>query len=250
MPPEWIDYNGHMMDAYYFLAFTEATEAFLDHVGLGAAYQARTGSGIYTAESHLCFCQRRDRGRGAEVPDPAARPRRQADARVPPDDQRRPPGGDLRADVPARQRRPGDADAARGGRAVAALAARHAALPRPGQAGRHVGIPGPASGLSPPGGLMAGRADGLAGQSGVGRAGAAGSAAAADADGGRTGPSGSLGTRLTTACDQSTGGSRIHRRGRRPCADGRDGGQATGDGGGGGRWTWWRGWTTLDAAVP
>ena len=44
-----------MMDAYYFLAFTEATEAFLDHVGLGAAYQARTGSGIYTAEGHLCF---------------------------------------------------------------------------------------------------------------------------------------------------------------------------------------------------
>ena len=55
VPPEWIDYNGHMMDAYYFMAFTEATEAFLDHVGLGAAYQARTGSGIYTAESHLCF---------------------------------------------------------------------------------------------------------------------------------------------------------------------------------------------------
>jgi acyl-CoA thioesterase FadM len=55
VPPEWIDYNGHMMDAYYFLAFTEATEAFLDHVGLGAAYRARTGCGIYTAESHLCF---------------------------------------------------------------------------------------------------------------------------------------------------------------------------------------------------
>jgi acyl-CoA thioester hydrolase len=55
VPAEWIDYNGHMMDAYYFLAFTEATEAFLDYVGLGAAYRARTGSGIYTAESHLCF---------------------------------------------------------------------------------------------------------------------------------------------------------------------------------------------------
>jgi acyl-CoA thioester hydrolase len=55
VPAEWIDYNGHMMDAYYFLAFTEATEALLDHVGLGAAYRARTGSGIYTAESHLCF---------------------------------------------------------------------------------------------------------------------------------------------------------------------------------------------------
>ena len=55
VPQEWIDYNGHLMDAYYFMAFTEATEAFLDHVGLGAAYRARTGSGIYTAESHLCF---------------------------------------------------------------------------------------------------------------------------------------------------------------------------------------------------
>ena len=55
VPPEWIDYNGHMMDAYYFLAFTEATEAFLDHVGLGAAYRAQTGSGMYTAEGHLCF---------------------------------------------------------------------------------------------------------------------------------------------------------------------------------------------------
>jgi acyl-CoA thioester hydrolase len=55
VPPVWIDYNGHMMDAYYFVAFTEATEAFLDHLGLGAAYQERTGNGIYTAESHLCF---------------------------------------------------------------------------------------------------------------------------------------------------------------------------------------------------
>jgi acyl-CoA thioester hydrolase len=55
VPPEWIDYNGHMNDAYYFMAFTEATEAFLDHLGLGAVYRARTGSGIYTVESHLCF---------------------------------------------------------------------------------------------------------------------------------------------------------------------------------------------------
>ena len=95
VPQEWIDYNGHMMDAYYFLAFTEATEAFLDHVGLGAAYRARTGSGIYTAEGHLCFLSGVTGRRRAELPDPAARPRRQTAARVPPDDQRRPPGGDL-----------------------------------------------------------------------------------------------------------------------------------------------------------
>ena len=55
VPAEWIDYNGHMMDAYYSLAFTEATEALLDRVGLGAGYRAETGCGMYTAESHLCF---------------------------------------------------------------------------------------------------------------------------------------------------------------------------------------------------
>lgn len=57
VPEAWIDYNGHMMDAYYCVAFTEATEAFLDHVGLGAAYRAESGCGIYTVESHVCFAK-------------------------------------------------------------------------------------------------------------------------------------------------------------------------------------------------
>jgi acyl-CoA thioester hydrolase len=57
VPEAWIDYNGHMMDAYYSVAFTEATEAFLDHVGLGAAYRAESGCGIYTVESHVCFAK-------------------------------------------------------------------------------------------------------------------------------------------------------------------------------------------------
>jgi acyl-CoA thioester hydrolase len=55
VPPEWIDYNGHMNDACYFLAFTEATEALLDHLGLGRSYRERTGAGLYTAEAHLRF---------------------------------------------------------------------------------------------------------------------------------------------------------------------------------------------------
>jgi acyl-CoA thioester hydrolase len=55
VPDDWIDYNGHMMDAYYFVAFTEATEALLDHVGLGAGYREQAGCGMYTVESHLCF---------------------------------------------------------------------------------------------------------------------------------------------------------------------------------------------------
>jgi len=57
VPEAWIDYNGHMMDAYYCMAFTEATEAFLDHIGLGAAYRAESGCGMYTVESHVCFAK-------------------------------------------------------------------------------------------------------------------------------------------------------------------------------------------------
>ncbi len=55
VPGDWIDYIGHMMDAYYFVAFTEATEALLDHLGLGAGYRERANCGMYTVESHLCF---------------------------------------------------------------------------------------------------------------------------------------------------------------------------------------------------
>jgi len=55
VPADWIDYNGHMNDGYYALAFTEATDSLLDQLGLGAAYREQTGCGIYTVESHLCF---------------------------------------------------------------------------------------------------------------------------------------------------------------------------------------------------
>lgn len=53
--PEWVDYNGHLMDGYYLVAFTEATEAFLAHVGFGPAYLEKTGCTIYTAEAHVNF---------------------------------------------------------------------------------------------------------------------------------------------------------------------------------------------------
>jgi acyl-CoA thioester hydrolase len=141
VPPEWIDYNGHMMDAFYFLAFTEATEAFLDHVGLGAAYRARTGGGIYTAESHLCFVSGVTEGavlryRTRLLGHDAKRMHvfhemtsadqlaatcelmflHVSDGRVQP--------------MPAKE-----------AAAVAALATWHASLPHPGRAGRHIAMP-------------------------------------------------------------------------------------------------------------
>ena len=53
--PEWIDYNGHMQDAYYGLVFSYAVDAFQDWVGFDAAYRAATDCTIYLVEEHKYF---------------------------------------------------------------------------------------------------------------------------------------------------------------------------------------------------
>ncbi|MEM7030083.1 MAG: thioesterase family protein [Chloroflexota bacterium] len=53
--PEWIDYNGHMSEAFYVLAFGFATDAFYDHVGLDATYRDQSSCSIYTVEAHISY---------------------------------------------------------------------------------------------------------------------------------------------------------------------------------------------------
>jgi acyl-CoA thioester hydrolase len=53
--PEWIDYNGHLSEAYYVLVFGHATDALMDHVGLDEAYRASTGNSLYTVEAHVRY---------------------------------------------------------------------------------------------------------------------------------------------------------------------------------------------------
>jgi acyl-CoA thioesterase FadM len=53
--PSWIDYNGHLRDAYYGLIVSYAIDAFMDHVGLDAAYRERTKCTIYSLELHLHY---------------------------------------------------------------------------------------------------------------------------------------------------------------------------------------------------
>jgi len=53
--PEWIDYNGHLRDAYYALIVSQASDALMDRVGLDAAYRARTGCTLYTVEMHIHY---------------------------------------------------------------------------------------------------------------------------------------------------------------------------------------------------
>ena len=52
---DWIDYNGHMHEAYYVLVFANATDALYDHLGMGAHYREKHKASIYTLESHTNF---------------------------------------------------------------------------------------------------------------------------------------------------------------------------------------------------
>ena len=52
---EWIDYNGHMSEAFYVLVFGNATDALYDHIGLDAAYRAASGCSAYTVEAHIHY---------------------------------------------------------------------------------------------------------------------------------------------------------------------------------------------------
>ena len=46
--PGWCDYNGHMNDAYYAVAFSRSTDALMDRIGLDAAGRKASGRTIYT----------------------------------------------------------------------------------------------------------------------------------------------------------------------------------------------------------
>ncbi|MEU4230951.1 thioesterase family protein [Nonomuraea sp. NPDC026600] len=64
---DWVDYNGHMNDAYYALVCGRASEALLDALGLGAKYQESTGCTTYTVESHLRYLKEARAGETVRV---------------------------------------------------------------------------------------------------------------------------------------------------------------------------------------
>ncbi len=67
MKEAWIDYNGHMQDAYYGLVFSYAVDAFQDTVGFDAAYRQETGCTIYLVEEHKYFLKELKQGDLIEV---------------------------------------------------------------------------------------------------------------------------------------------------------------------------------------
>ncbi|TDD88555.1 thioesterase [Saccharopolyspora karakumensis] len=53
--PEWIDYNGHLSEAYYVLVFGFATDALMERIGMDSDYLERTGCSLYTVEAHVRY---------------------------------------------------------------------------------------------------------------------------------------------------------------------------------------------------
>jgi acyl-CoA thioester hydrolase len=64
---EWIDYNGHLSEPYYVLVFGHATDAVMDHVGLGPDYREASHASLFTVEAHVRYLDQVSRGADLEV---------------------------------------------------------------------------------------------------------------------------------------------------------------------------------------
>ncbi len=53
---DWIDYNGHLSESYYLLAFGDASDALFRYIGIDEAYRT-SGFSFYTVESHINYYQ-------------------------------------------------------------------------------------------------------------------------------------------------------------------------------------------------
>ena len=65
--PEWLDYNGHLNEAYYLLVFSHATDLLLDLIGMGDADRRRERVSVFTLEAHLRYLREVRGGETVEV---------------------------------------------------------------------------------------------------------------------------------------------------------------------------------------
>ena len=63
----WIDYNGHLSEAYYVLVLGHATDAVMDAVGLGPDYRSANNASLYTVEAHIRYLDEISAGSDLEV---------------------------------------------------------------------------------------------------------------------------------------------------------------------------------------
>ncbi len=61
VPADWLDYNGHLNEGFYVVAFSHASDLWMDAIGLDAAGRARWARSMFTVEAHVRYL--------AEIPD-------------------------------------------------------------------------------------------------------------------------------------------------------------------------------------
>ncbi|WP_166361477.1 thioesterase family protein [Pseudomonas akapageensis] len=64
---DWVDYNGHLRDAFYLLIFSYATDAFMDRIGLDSDNRSASGNSLFTLECHLNYLHEVKLGTEVEV---------------------------------------------------------------------------------------------------------------------------------------------------------------------------------------
>lgn len=52
---DWVDYNGHLRDAFYLLIFSYATDALMGRIGLDADSRGQSGNSLFTLEAHINY---------------------------------------------------------------------------------------------------------------------------------------------------------------------------------------------------
>lgn len=64
---DWVDYNGHLRDAYYLLIFSQAVDALMDTLGLDANAREASGNSLFTLEVHLNYLHEVKENQAVEV---------------------------------------------------------------------------------------------------------------------------------------------------------------------------------------
>lgn len=67
IPPEWIDYNGHMNMAFYSMLFDRASDILAEEIGLGPGYARARSQTTYTAEVHIRYLRELHLGQKVRV---------------------------------------------------------------------------------------------------------------------------------------------------------------------------------------
>lgn len=55
--PDWIDYNGHLTEAFYVFVFGHATDHVMAQTGMSLADIKASGTSLFTVEAHVRYLQ-------------------------------------------------------------------------------------------------------------------------------------------------------------------------------------------------